>query len=373
MPVPLSPPEIEETERWLELIGRSLQSEAFASWNASFLAQHCGSFDDAEENKLEHTAIHEAYQAGVEAQIETAIGGTDVDMGKLLERLPSYLDRRHADSATTSAAIGECIETLTSLTEFDAFKAAMLVAKKDLPGGGSGVGGSVAPPDKFADATAALADVDGIVEFGKAMDSDADGWVQIASKPWLTIDKKPAPGASKKSDIVMRYAMDLDLPFEQLVEMICDFSDRRKAWDDTLASMRVLHTFIDTPERSDKVVHARLNIPYLVRLAGYPSELTMRVLVVGDTPAPGERTFVAAAWDEKAGKVDLHNSAFSMSLAIMRPSADDPAKARYTGIERTQTGGAPDWLLGWLAATFSPRYMLAMVDKYKRYKRQHSQ
>jgi len=81
------------------------------------------------------------------------------------------------------------------------------------------------------------------------------------------------------------------------------------------------------------------------------------------------KTFACIPWDGKGGAIDATSKFFQMALGILKPheSADD--KCVYTGIERVQIGMAPDWLLGWMAASFAPKYMLGMVDRYKKAKR----
>mmetsp|Transcript_41798 Transcript_41798/g.96974 ORF Transcript_41798/g.96974 Transcript_41798/m.96974 type:complete len:195 (+) Transcript_41798:380-964(+) len=155
----LSSTEAGQTRAWLETIGSSLQSVDFAAWNCEWLG-HCDAFDEAEENKLEYTQAHERYQVEVEKHIKAAVAGTDVDMSKLLERLPAFL-KQTTDAAQMSPASAECVETLTSLTEFNEFKAAMIMTNRD-KASSSGAGAPAAGGELF-EATAAhsLRDMEG--------------------------------------------------------------------------------------------------------------------------------------------------------------------------------------------------------------------
>lgn len=287
-------------------------------------------------------------------------------MAKLLERLPAYLE---TEGVSTSPAAAECVETLASLTDFSAFKAAMLVSGKD-DATGRGLGDAVSVGALAASGLAQLSEIDGCVEFAQALDQlDDGGWTELARKPWFVIEKRPSPGATKKSDIVLRYNYELDLPVADLAVLMGDYTDRRKAWDEMQTGSKVLHEFSDEPSRSDRVVKITLKLPYLVRLAGVPSEMTLRTALLADQPAPGEYTTVAAAWDEAAGKVDLAHAFFKLSLGVLRPHPTDPSKSRFTGIERMGIGSAPDWLLGLLASQFGPKMMASQVDKYAAAKR----
>lgn len=366
----------EELERWLATIGGTLQSSEFQTWNRAFLADNCTSFEDVDENKLEHTELHAEYQRQVEARIEAAIAGTDVDMAALLARLPAYIGRANAPPARDERrAVLEAIETLSSLADFNAFKAAMLVARKDGAAEARGAAGQGArSAAEYGDAAAAgaaaaLDNVEGCVEFAAAMDAATDGWVLLARKDWMVIEKRPMPGAKSAKEIVMRYAFDVDLPCEHLVPLFADYSERRGAWDDAFRSSEQLGAFEPRggAGSSDVAIGVRYKLPWLLKLMGVPELIDMRVVVVADHPSPGASTFAAVPWDRARAQLDRHNAHFQVALGIARPHPDDPAlRARYTGFEVTQMGAAPDWLLGWLAGTFSPRYVLGMASRYRR-------
>ena len=55
-------------------LAKIMASETFKNSQKEFFAQHCEKFDQEEENKLEYTSIHKAYEDMVEAQIKTQLG-----------------------------------------------------------------------------------------------------------------------------------------------------------------------------------------------------------------------------------------------------------------------------------------------------------
>ncbi|KAJ1640017.1 hypothetical protein T492DRAFT_25046 [Pavlovales sp. CCMP2436] len=280
---PLSNAEAGQTRAWLETIGSSLQSAEFAAWNLEWLAAHCDAFDEAEENKLEYTQAHERYQVEVEKHINAAVAGTDVDMSKLLERLPAFL-KQTTDAAQMSPASAECVETLTSLTEFNEFKAAMIMTKRD-KASSSGAGAPAAGGELF-EATAAhsLRDMEGCLEFAAAMDAATDGWTTLSDKGWFRLEKRPAPGATNKGDAVTRYRMELDLPLDDVAVMLTDYSGRRALWDDTFKSSTLVQQHAHNEQRDDRTVTVQMKFHYLMRLVGVPSEMSLRIVVLHDTP-----------------------------------------------------------------------------------------
>lgn len=89
----------------------------------AFCEQHCGIFEDSEENKLEYTALFSQYTELVEKSLES----------KLKEKIPmftmsmfeSLLKRRDEDEIS-----GDIFDILLSFGDFNEFKQYMLSVKK---------------------------------------------------------------------------------------------------------------------------------------------------------------------------------------------------------------------------------------------------
>ncbi len=87
----------------------------------SLLNLHCSKFASIdEENRIEHTLIHQEYTEELEALIESELKlrlNSDFDMCKFLDDL--------SDSGQVPA-IGDALEALTTLTDYSAFKMMMV-------------------------------------------------------------------------------------------------------------------------------------------------------------------------------------------------------------------------------------------------------
>ena len=124
---------------------RLVGDPAFVALTSAFVRKHCGSFDaTSEENKLEHTTLHEEYVALVEAELVAGLHarfGEAFDMRAFLSAVPAHVET-HGGSAHSEALLdktGEVDETVANLpetinvlnrfTSFADFKAEMLAAK----------------------------------------------------------------------------------------------------------------------------------------------------------------------------------------------------------------------------------------------------
>eukprot|EP00937_MAST-01D_sp_MAST-1D-sp2_P005866 g5866.t1 len=109
----------------------------FVSLQDDFCTEHCGVFEDTDENKLQYTEIFFQYTERIEGfiaeRLTATIEGFDMEeFGAMLEARP--------DEVT-----GDVFDTLLSLSEFDEFKALMLSYKARDEGGSlvlEGLGGA---------------------------------------------------------------------------------------------------------------------------------------------------------------------------------------------------------------------------------------
>ena len=113
-------------------LSKILQSAEFKQQQGEFFAKHCETFTNEEENKLEYTAIHQEYEAMVEATIKEKIG--DEKLKKIEVGLKDYIkvDVNHK----RSPEVYEAIEILSALGDFVEFKKIMLAKKSEIEGGG---------------------------------------------------------------------------------------------------------------------------------------------------------------------------------------------------------------------------------------------
>ncbi|XP_076042571.1 ADP-ribosylation factor-like protein 2-binding protein isoform X2 [Oratosquilla oratoria] len=99
-----------------------LLSEDFGKLQDEFMEQYCGCFEDEEENKLEYTSIFQEYttllEQHIEKELQTRLSG--FNMGKFLGDLAQYEGQLD----------GDVMDLLLTLTDFLAFKNAMISFKK---------------------------------------------------------------------------------------------------------------------------------------------------------------------------------------------------------------------------------------------------
>ena len=86
------------------------------------MTEHCQKFDDEEENKLEYTDIHKAYEAMVEGYVKEAIG--EEKLHKIELGIPDYVKGKR--KSKNSKEVMDAIEILSSLGDFVEFKKVML-------------------------------------------------------------------------------------------------------------------------------------------------------------------------------------------------------------------------------------------------------
>ena len=124
-----------------------VESPDFSSWRKAFVDQHCESFsfevsapargsfcrcNEAEvllslqdENRLEYTAIHQAYEEGIENLLQQNLP-KEFDMVAFMEALPAYLEGPGQDKEE----MGQAVTLLSNVSDFRYFKDMMLYEKQ---------------------------------------------------------------------------------------------------------------------------------------------------------------------------------------------------------------------------------------------------
>jgi hypothetical protein len=117
-----------ESDNRIEIVLNKLDalvtSDEFAAETASFLCEHCHVFTEDEENKLEYTSIHQAFEALVESHLET--------LGKDYEFLCQHFDEVISNPGDLDETRMETIEMLLGFVDFEIFKNTMLSTKSEL-------------------------------------------------------------------------------------------------------------------------------------------------------------------------------------------------------------------------------------------------
>jgi ADP-ribosylation factor-like protein 2-binding protein len=101
-----------------------MMEEGFEAALSGFCRQHCHSFEDTKENKLEHMQLFHEYVSQLEEQLNARLSQRmpDFDMAAF----KAWMQRQPADSIGS-----EMFDTLLAATDFEAFKQHMLSYKTE--------------------------------------------------------------------------------------------------------------------------------------------------------------------------------------------------------------------------------------------------
>ena len=99
------------------------ESREWALGVQGFLLQHCRSFEDVEENRLEWTELHAQLRGMMEQLLEEQLAQLGVSVDDFVDRLAS---------CPASRAGNDLLETVLAMDDFGSFKQHMLRLKRDL-------------------------------------------------------------------------------------------------------------------------------------------------------------------------------------------------------------------------------------------------
>ena len=100
------------------------ESREWALSVQGFLVDHCRSFDDSEENKLEWTMLHQELVGMMEELLEMELRKLGVGVEEFVQRLQA--------SCSTSRTASDLIDAVLAMDDFHVFKKMMLRLKADL-------------------------------------------------------------------------------------------------------------------------------------------------------------------------------------------------------------------------------------------------
>jgi len=315
-----------------------VQDERFMSFQKEFLGNHCHKFEETDENALEWTELHMEYEQAIEGHLEAELAEKvpGFSMAQLQEELPAYIEAQR-DAEEGHAAT---LDLLVSFGDYEAFKALMLEAKRETMAGETEVLAPSFPPS----VESAL---DQAKEMAYVAADPAAGWVKILNKGWMQVDRLMRPG---QNDVV-RMTMDIEIPPEASLDMMINYTEERKAWD----SYSTI-TIVEDNGPNDKVMDWSFKIPLTPTIV-----YRIRNVIVPDFPEPGCVTgvYVAPSDDPNAKKPE------GLGNYIIIPTETG---CRMTSLEEVPTSIIPNFMMNWMISTFTPRFMVSMIDKYKKVK-----
>jgi len=337
-------------ETSLDAFASLVMSEGFKEKQVAFFDHYCMEFDDIEENKLSYTAIHKEYETQVEAQIAEALGEDQFQV--LLSGLEAWQQSGGAQVAE-SEAIAEAVDVLTSLSDFQAFKATMLgkraakMAQHTELEGFKGLITVDGALDRTAELTAAA--------------NEADGWRLIVEEPNCVLYTKPGPDG----DTYMRYSVTIDLAAGHLFECMMDVSEESMQWRDKVKALRTIHDY----GPYDKVVRQEMDLPWALRyIMSVADGYTIRFVGRADWPSESNYSYAVIPFDVETNTCVESQGMLKIKSGVISPHPQDPSQSVLTGMDLANLGMMPSWGLGFLMKKLSLPQIAAMVANYKKVK-----
>jgi len=337
----------------LRKVAKVVGGDEFRQKSAAFLAEHSDVFSFDDENKLEYSQIHDRYQEEIEVALLDALPPEEIE--NLLEQLPAYMDQ--VSAADMDADVGEALELLTNLGDFQAFKDIMLVAKRDKA--------AKAAPEAGTMAEVANTDlgVEGIETLFAEMASATGqgGWETKSDKGWFKAEMKKRDDGRE----YCRTTLLTDLTPQQCFALFMDYEHpRRSEWLSHVKSLKLIKD--NGPD--DKVFRNEIQLSGLMKvaLAGMPKYFDMRSITRHDFPEKGEKTVVIVPWKVDTDEYDKAAPFTKLQTICFKPVKDSPNECLLVVMEETNLKWMPQWMQLMLINTVSPKMMNSMITKYKK-------
>lgn len=337
-------------EAAMEELAYLCASPEFKEKQQAFFDRYCDEFEgDVDgENKLAYTAIHKEYEEQIEGDIEAVLGPEKLQM--LCAGAAEYAQ---TGKALETEAGAEALDLLTSLGDFQAFKAAMLARKAA----------------KNADGVA-LGEVKGVLRIDDVMDrtkelkeaADAGGWNVVADEPNAILCIKPKEGSK---DSYLRYTFQLDLPVEQAAECFMSWAPESINWRERIKSIETVRDY--GPE--DKVVSMALDIPWAIKyIMSMDDVMTARVVSRANWPEPGDFAYAVMPFDLEQNVCLEEKGVLKVKTGVISPDpSGNQQKSQITGCDLVSLGMVPSWGLGYLLKKMSLPTMATQTERYKKW------
>ncbi|KAG8468993.1 hypothetical protein KFE25_007511 [Diacronema lutheri] len=348
----------------LQKIGKVIDSPEFAAVSSAFVQQHNDAFEFCDENKFEHTALHEQF---VELMEKTILElAPQADMDTLVSNLPAFMEKRA--NAGDQEGTGHVIDFLLSLTDFDTFKQTMLASKHE-------TSGSLELADAASSADTALGAISGQLQMNPAVAERANVLLQLGSQgdgsvAWKRLGEKAGAYTLDTTQIgadrFMRCNMVMQLPLEHALGAHCNWADPEfLRYDDVMCSkVEVLRNTHDGPVH-DYVARMHLKLPGVMKFVpNIPKTLTMRSCVERDAPKPGSAIAIWTTWDVERDCADVGPNSF-VRIAVLEDAGG--GVTNFINVSRM-----PPVFPTWVASLFMSKTIVTNIQsttiKYKKLK-----
>ena len=331
-------------------VAEVLKSGDFKRANDGFLEAHCSKFDLVDENKLEYTRLHEQYVEVVEAILVQRLATKGLSMEPIESGLQDFVSQSlQPGTPEVENSIGEAVEFLISLSDFRTFKDMMLARKMELH--------KIAPAGTTVLITeAGMTKVRALLETAKRLmtlsTSSDDMWNVIVDNAEFKCEYSPKHN-------LYRGAALIDLPRDEALRMLMDFSAASTAWRPEMRDSRILRCVTNTGRlpggiSEDIIINVAINIPALLRwVAGFPQEITLRCAVDLQDDI---FTWVTVGWDS------VQDSEISGSLKMSKSgtirAVGDGSKSMISFVQ-----DVPAWLPNWLGGPIIRSQVLTRMKR----------
>lgn len=334
-----------------------LESPACKEWRSTFVRANVQVFEYGEENKLEYTAVHNQFVAGLEQLLSSALpSGTSMrELEQALVAQPDLFQDLGGDEATTSA-----VKVLLEAGDFLAFRDMMQYEKQrveesDAPIAGlEHVQGSAVPlleqvSDEVLERCHRLAALAG-----------SPGWENVLTSDWIVIDKMPIDGSP--GEMYLRGAWTMNLSVVECCDMMFSYDGRRRSWDKNFIAVTLQKG--QSLQDDDVVLTSEIDFGFLMHAVGVPRLLTTRLHTRWDHPTPGAVTGTLMPWKMPADEFDAVHPIMSVKVTSIAPHSIDPKKCVMTTVEANKMGRLPRWALSMLISVTAPQLMKGLEGRY---------
>lgn len=345
-------------------IGELVRSKEFREKQVAFFDKYCAEFEDTEENKLSYTAIHKEYEESVEGDLRRGVG--EEKLARVCAGLEKFVETRSEEEvAEGSSVVMETIDLLTSLGDFEAFKAAMLARRRERE-----VDAGAAKPNLSSARGSDVVEIEGVMDMIKeAVDAGkSGGWEPFSATGDGAFESEVKPTAAGGGNMWLRFGCVLDVPCWAASVMFGDFDNPEYCtWMESqgMKSIKLARDF----GPGDEVYECELNMPRAVRyVMSMPPSLHLRVVQRHDWPSPGQWAYSSIPYDMEKNIAMTSIGWFKMESGVIQPIEGQSDKSRFIMISQMNMKYVPRWGMAWMFKKWVPSTFNKVTATFKRSK-----
>lgn len=347
----------------LEILGAVVLGDDFANWSRQFCMEHCDAFEFDDENRFSYTDIHNSYMEEAEKKLVEGLPKS-FDMDGFMPKLVAFMENQKEGNEETGSNenVLAAINTLSSLTDFSAFKDIMLLTKGEKMN--AGMEQVTHMEVKKTSATGEeLPYFDMINEYSS---SPNDKWKRTLDKPNLIVEKMALEN-EKKGTMLMRVSYRATLSMDECTACMMDYSPERAKWDkmykSSVTHKSEMHEGTNIPK--DHILEMTFKMPAMMKVSGIPNKFDLRIMTKRDFPEKGALSWAMVPWDLKTNTVDANNKWLKGNMGTMKPHPENPDEVALTMLEQNSVSWMPNFAMNY----FVKSQLIGLVERYKKYKK----